>query len=532
MRSIERHSRWLGILGLSLLTLLYIVAYSSKSIATYTSGNSLFDLAVFSQAFWNTTEGSLFYSSLEGDMSHFGRHFSPVFFVLLPLYALHRTPETLLVLQSIALGLAAVPLYLFALKRLKSTVVALAFAALYLSNPAIHDINIVNEFHEIAFAVPLLMLAFYAAETDRWSLYGIAVLGSLMVKEEIALTVAALGVYVLFFKNRWAGIATISAGATWFILVVEWVMPWFRGPRGPVPFPGYDYLGNGIFGIARGILTKPAEIWDVVTINQKQQYLKWLFMPVAFVSLLAPEILMIAVPGILLILVSTFPPTFVIFERYVAPVMPFVYLAAVVGVQRLHRILNRLASSHIVRRRTDQLGVTGYIRSATMLLIMLVIFSGAVYSQRELQKYPTQIIADGTPHPHGEIAIRYASELPEDAIVVIEDHRWLAHASNRHDLYFLSASSPSPDYLIIDTVMAPTTNVPQEERQQALSALFQEGDLIALRCEDGVTLFANADAIARDATFLEQFDDWECDADTAFSQPHSVARQSNRRNSE
>ncbi|MBI2865709.1 MAG: DUF2079 domain-containing protein [Chloroflexi bacterium] len=138
------------LVALAIFVVAYVVAYSSKSIAAYTTGNTLFDLATFEQGFWNATKGTLFFYSLEGEMSRLGRHFSPIFIPLVPLYALHRDPATLLVLQTLALGLAAVPLYLFARLRLASPVAALAVSALYLASPATHDVNIVNEFHEIA----------------------------------------------------------------------------------------------------------------------------------------------------------------------------------------------------------------------------------------------------------------------------------------------------------------------------------------------------------------------------------------------
>ncbi|HEX7101167.1 MAG TPA: DUF2079 domain-containing protein, partial [Nitrolancea sp.] len=114
---------------------LYVVAYSSLSIAAYRTGHTLFDLALFEQSFWNAARGTLFSVSLEvtrpdlvAQMSHFGRHFSPIFFLLLPFSMLHQQPSMLLVLQSLALGGAAIPLYLFARHRLGSAPLALVIA--------------------------------------------------------------------------------------------------------------------------------------------------------------------------------------------------------------------------------------------------------------------------------------------------------------------------------------------------------------------------------------------------------------------
>jgi uncharacterized membrane protein len=462
---------------------------------------TLFDLAVFEQAFWTAARGELFYSSLEGDISHFGRHFSPFFYLLLPVYLLHQQPETLLVLQSAALGLGAVPLYLIARRRLASSPAALGLAALYLLSPMLHDINLVNEFHELAFVIPLLLLAFWAVETARWRVYGVAVVLALTVKEDVALTTAALGLYVaLGAGRRWIGLATIAASIAWFIVVVELVMPELRGPHGDVPFPGYEYLGDGIFGMAWGVVTKPDELWQVLRAEPKQHYLRWLLTPVAFLALLAPEVLLVAAPGLLLVLGSTYPPTYVIFERYIAPVVPFVYLSAVIGIERVQRLaLHRGRWAHLVP-----------------VTLTLVAALGTLHTQQQLGKYPRELLDRQSPSPHAAIAIAWARAIPSDAVAVVEDHRLLAHAAHRKHLYYLSGTSPLPDYLIVDRKTPPITNVPHEERAAAIQRIHDDPAYFALRCEDGITLYAHRDAVTRHGPLLDPYG-WQRDHDAGIA---------------
>ncbi|HEX5414223.1 MAG TPA: DUF2079 domain-containing protein, partial [Chloroflexota bacterium] len=92
----------------------YAVLNSLQDYANYLAGRSLFDLAVYEQGFWNALGNPPFFYSLEGSMSRFGRHFSPVFYLILPFYQLYRDPLTLEVAQSVAIGLGAVPLYFLA----------------------------------------------------------------------------------------------------------------------------------------------------------------------------------------------------------------------------------------------------------------------------------------------------------------------------------------------------------------------------------------------------------------------------------
>lgn len=473
-----------GCLALLLLAiLLYIAAYSSKSIYHFRIGVTLFDLAVFDQSFWNATQGTLFYTSLEGGISHFGRHFSPIFFLLLPFYALRPDPTTLLVLQSIALGLAAIPLYLIAHNRLGHAVPALAVGLVYLASPVVHDINIVNEFHEVAFAIPLLFLAFFAVETARWRLYWVAVVGALMVKEDVALVVAALGLYVAFAAgHRRQGLATFLAATIWFIVVVELVMPALRGSLGPVPFVGYEYLGDGIFGIAWGVLTRPGELLEVMTAAPKREFLKWLFLPVGFLALLAPRVLFVALPGLFLILASTNPSTYAIFERYVAPALPFIFIAAVFGVERLAGWGERLA------RRTRNLMQCGVLALAVVPLV-----AGTFYSQQQLGKHPDSLLSRGEPSPHAALAMGLASAIPSGASVVIEDHRLLDRASQRRDLFYLSARSPFADYVLVDRRVAPITHIPGEDRATFTESIIRSGEYQPLFCQDGLALYGHND---------------------------------------
>jgi len=499
----EATAAWLM---LAVAIAIYIVAYASKSIYAYRIGVTLFDLAVFEQAFWNATQGTLFYSSLEGDISHFGRHFSPFLILLLPFYMLHRDPTTLLILQSVALGLAAIPLYLVAQKRLNSSAMALVIAFVYLASPVVHDINIVNEFHEVAFAVPLLFLAFHALETRRWWLYGLSVLGALMVKEDVALIVAALGLYVVAVERRYRiGAATVVAAVVWFVVVMELVIPWFRGSAGSLPVHGYEYLGDGTFGIATGILTQPGDLLEVMTSEPKQQYLKWLFLPVGFIALLAPRVLFIAVPGLLLVLASTHPPTYRIFERYIAPALPFVFLAAVVGVEQLSRVIRHVIDRlqpEASKRWQQQL----QIGVAVLVLVPLVL--GTVYTQRQLQKYPDRLIHSGQPSAHAAIAIGMAEAIPRDASAVIEDHRLLDRAAHRRHLYYLAPRAPFADYVLIDRRVGPITHVPAEDRAVYLEQVVDSGDYLPLRCEDGLALYVRESAYSGGEEFFGPYE-WQ-----------------------
>lgn len=473
----------------------YVLTYSSLSIATYRSGHSLFDLAAFEQSFWTAAHGHLFLNSLEvtrpdltAQMSHFGRHFSPILFVLLPAYMIHQEPSTLLVLQSLALAGAAVPLYLYGRERLKSPIMAAVIAFVYLASPAVHDVNTVNEFHELAFVIPLIFLVFYAIERERWVLYAVCVLGMLAVKEDVALTVCALGLYLMLLTPyRCRGAVTLAVGAAWFAVAMAIVIPGFRGPNGPIPLLGYAYLGHGIIGIATGILTKPRLWWHVVTTVPKFHYVFWLLLPVAFTALVAPDVLLVAFPALAIIVLSTSPLIYAQYAQYVAPVVAVIFVASVVGVGRITRTVIPFSRWKLLRS-----SVTG--------VILFSIMGGTAFAQVRLHKLPTEVVYQSAPNAYARVAIGIVDQIPQRASVVVDDHRWLAHAANRESVDFLFDKSPEADYVLIDPASyPPVTNVHKNVRDAAVNRIVTSGDYFTFDCTRGFTLYIRKSAYARDS---------------------------------
>src|SRR3989442_3773044 len=66
----------------------------------------------------------------------------------------------------------------------------------------------------------------------------------LLARENIALTFAAIGVYIAVVQHRWRlGAAVIAVSAAWFAALIEFVMPAISGA--PYGHWTYDALGTG-----------------------------------------------------------------------------------------------------------------------------------------------------------------------------------------------------------------------------------------------------------------------------------------------
>ncbi len=82
-----------------------------------------FDLGNMDQAVWNTLHGHLLRftnrgADWYGPPTRLGVHVEPILLLIAPLYLIYTDPETLLVLQTVALALGGIPLLLLGLRRL------------------------------------------------------------------------------------------------------------------------------------------------------------------------------------------------------------------------------------------------------------------------------------------------------------------------------------------------------------------------------------------------------------------------------
>jgi uncharacterized membrane protein len=193
-----------------------------------TLGTHALDLGYYVQLTWNLARGAGPYVSLP-EMNAWGDHFSPIMYFLVPLFLVVPGPGTLLVFQSVALALGALAVFGVAARRLGDERPAAVFALLYLLNPSLQGIN-VRDFHAAALAIPLLLAAIYFAEAGRPWLFAASVLLTLATREDAAIPVVGLGLWLAVSKRRWLWGAALAAAA--FALLAadtRWLIPYSRG---------------------------------------------------------------------------------------------------------------------------------------------------------------------------------------------------------------------------------------------------------------------------------------------------------------
>ncbi|PIT92667.1 MAG: hypothetical protein COU08_01580 [Candidatus Harrisonbacteria bacterium CG10_big_fil_rev_8_21_14_0_10_42_17] len=312
----------------------------------YNFASTGWDLGIFNQIFWNTTNGHPFESTISstGSDNHLGKHFTPFLLLLLPGYAIFSSIDYLLIIQTIALGVAAWPLYFFARDVLKNRLYAFSVVLAYFLYPALHGVN-TYDFHIIPFAIPLFFSAFYFYAKKQWRWLFFFLLLAMTVREDIVLLVLFFGIFMvfrsgpLFSRSTWrtvsfrlgVGIALLSLA--YFIFVDFAIIPLFGGS--PSQFEGYEYLGSSAGDAVFNILHDPFILFSHIFIPLKFVYLYFLFFPVALLPFLSFSSLLVLAPGLFENLLSTNYHQYSIGLHYSALVIPGIFLGVVYGLKRL-----------------------------------------------------------------------------------------------------------------------------------------------------------------------------------------------------
>jgi hypothetical protein len=189
------------------------------------------------------------------------------------------------------------------------------------------------DFHPAAVAPTLLLLAFYALERERWGWYALWVVLAMACQEDIALVVAMVGLYALIFRRQWwAGLATLAVSIAWFAVAVGVILPYFDTADASPFASRYGYLGEGPVEMVVTFVTRPGVVIESLIEPSKLTYLRDLLVPVGFLSLLAPHVLLIGLPPVLTNLLSTKELMHQLEGfHYSVTVVPFVVVSAAYG---------------------------------------------------------------------------------------------------------------------------------------------------------------------------------------------------------
>jgi len=315
-RRTRRALPWISAL---VLFSLYVTLSVRRHLQLMTSG---YDLGIFEQSVRSYAAGHLPVSTLKGPgYPLLGDHFSPIVATIAPLYRVFPSPVTLLVAQAALLSVAVVPLSAWALREAGRRVALVVVVVYGLSWGIAQAVGF--DFHEVAFGVPLLAFATVALGDGRLRHAVLWAAPLVLVKEDLGLTVAMLGLLVVLRGRRRLGLLTAAGGVVATALEMGVVIPAIN-PGGSNAYVGQIDSGGLAHQLA-GILSPDTKIVTLVL----------LLAPTAFIALRSP-LLLLVVPTLGWRFLSSNPAYWGMSFHYSAVLMPIVVAALIDGLRR-HR---------------------------------------------------------------------------------------------------------------------------------------------------------------------------------------------------
>ncbi|CAM5423861.1 hypothetical protein GCM10010329_00660 [Streptomyces spiroverticillatus] len=457
---------------------IFFVLYATVAVLRHRQGlNGGFDIGIFEQAVQAYAHGRAPVVELKGPgFNLLGDHFHPILVLLAPFYRVFPSPYTLLVAQAGLLALACFPLTRWA-HRAVGPVAALVVGCGVGASWGIVSAA-AKDFHEIAFAVPMLAFGAVALGQRRWWAAVLWTAPLLLVKEDLGLTLAAVGAYIVWqaVRNKASGaplglgIAVVVLGVVGSAVEILVLLP-AMNPSGAFAYwaqmPGEEGSGGGILSLALGLVWPP---------------MKWLLVfmlaaPVAFVGVRSP-LLLLCVPTLGWRFVAGNEHYWTPGFHYSAILMPVLFAGFV----------------DVLARRKDLVpGV--WRRRALGFAAAFAVVSAAVYPLHDL------VLPSAWRTPaHVAVARQVLDRIP-DGDTVASSNRLAPFLTSRTTVSLVCyGTGPDPKALptglpahpprwVVFDRTDPTVKVPcPVERSQHMLKLYREHGYVQVVEEDGVVL--------------------------------------------
>lgn len=457
-----------------LLIGLYILGFGAFSILKHEAFQThAQDLGNMDQPIWNTLHGR-FLEETKNDGSQGPRltdHFEPIFALVSLSFLLYDDVKAILILQTVVIALGALPVFWLARDELESQVAGLIFAAVYLLFPALQAANL-TEFHAVPLAVSPLLFAFYYIRKKDWPKAWLFAILAMSTKEEIALLVFMLGLYVfLVRKERLMGGLLALVSLVWFGVATFVIIPHFGATAETIYTQRYTSLGGSFRGIVLTLLTRPWVVVGLLLSGPRLAYLGGLLASVGFLSLFDPPTLLLSAPIYLANALSDYALMYSGELHYSAPVVPFFVVSAIYGARRLAGWVK--GATHWEVRRTRTL----------VLLWLLLCSLGYQHLRGYTPMGPNFYVPQIT--PHHRLFQRFAAQIPPDAVVSTTPPLF-PHLTHRRVIYLFPVVRDDTEYVLLD--VAGVTDIHPNDFHRAYRELVERGAFGILDSADGYIL--------------------------------------------
>ena len=444
-----------GLLALCGVIVAFTAYYGSLTLNIHHGlGTAAYDSGLYDQGVWLLSRfQSPFVTTMGRNL--LGDHTSFILAVLVPFYWVAPGAWILFWSQAAVIGLGSVPVYLYGREVLRSSRLALFFALAYLAHPAVLGALLEN-YHPDSFLGLFVPLALWAALTRRWRWYVFAVVGALLVKEDVALVVVPLGLWVAVRRDRRIGLITAGAAVLTTLVAMFVVM---RSLIGVPTRNAWRIPFGGPTGFLSAVFTRPREVASYFASEDRPWYVLQMMLPMGFQFVRRPSVALVSALVLFTNVLSTYWYQFHVQYHYSIVAVPALVFGTIWAVQHLP------AAGLGGRRVAISFVVLGNVISALLW--------SPIPSGRAMPAYwePSHPVA---------VAAREAIEVVPDDAVVAAHYRIAPHLAYREEIY----QFPTPFRAVLYGVGLELEGTRLDDRAERVEFLVLQKDMSAEAATD------------------------------------------------
>ena len=281
---------------------------------------AMFDFGVYDTKIWQISQASW---TNKFEIASTG-HFQPILVIFSFIYNLFDRPWILPLIQVIFTLSGAVPLYLICKKNIKNSLFVVGIVWLYLLYPPV-TFNALVDFHPDHLYIPLLFWAFYFISEDKYLKSLPFLILSCTLKEPFILGIAFVGIYLAWDKKRYSLGILIFLICLFFFYEITFVLLGHENSKTVLETKAFDYMGTSPLSIIKNL----PNIVKQMLFPAKLRFPFFIFYPFLFLPFIRSKELLLALPFLIIPLVSQDPYHQNVASHYTAGIIPPIFLAII-----------------------------------------------------------------------------------------------------------------------------------------------------------------------------------------------------------
>jgi uncharacterized membrane protein len=435
---------------LILLCAIYTIYFTNISFLRYDNFyTGRFDLGNMAQTVWNTSRGRIFlFTNPNGTepISRLAFHADFLLILLAPLYYIWANPKMLLLIQTIVLSIGAFFIFFLAKDLLKNKNIALTLSFLYLFNPSIERANL-YDFHPVTLSTTFLLATFYFYKKKRYIWFTIFAVLAALGKEQVWIIIAIFGIAICIFqKRRILGSAIFMSSVGIFYYLIWYAIPQNLGAQ-HFALSYYSEFGDSPTEIIKTMILSPRKILGKILEPNRMQYINQLFLPLGYLPIVAPLILIFTAPDLAINLLSNNQQLHQIYYQYTSTISPFFFIATIYTISYIKKFNLKIPSTLVI-----------------IYLLLAGTYAAYTFGPLPGSKDPNLDMIT-KPVENRQIIDNYLSHIPKKYSVAASNNVG-SHLSERQNIYTLPLGVDKADilvFLLTDSEVGPSLS---SEKQQ------------------------------------------------------------------